>query len=158
MSLLTLPPDFPATVPCHRVRMAHPRVYGEYNSMALLKPSSIGSPPHIRGISAPAKSCLVFFGLTPAYTGNILATRSSFFLMKAHPRIYGEYFSFVRVPQRSVGSPPRIRGIFRMRFHVFRDQRLAPAYTGNMSVRVLERRLYRAHPRIYGEYLVMTSV
>ena len=70
---------------------AHPRIRGEYSTFASQFPDPVGSPPHTRGILELFLIEEFLIRLTPAYAGNILPKTLTASLIKAHPRIRGEY-------------------------------------------------------------------
>ncbi len=90
--------------------------------------------------------------LTPVHAGNIKHLLCVIIPCQAHPRACGEYVASCICPLDFVGSPPRMRGIF-VAFCVSRVQeRLTPAYAGNIRHMISVKNGYQAHPRACGEY------
>ena len=112
----------------------------------------MGSPPHTRGIFILIEFTMLFYGLTPAYAGNIFAPPQISVIVRAHPRIRGEYYDEDNAPHIFTGSPPHTRGIFfKFRLCVILTG-LTPAYAGNIIDGCGEDRAAVTHPRIRGEY------
>ena len=94
-----------------RAWQVHPRIRGEYRPARPRFVSSIGSPPHTRGILYLQTSCAAADGFTPAYAGNTTQLTDSKNIDK--------------------GSPPHTRGILSNVLSQKQGTRFTPAYAGN---------------------------
>ena len=117
----------------------------------------MGSPPHTRGILHASMFDICFPRLTPAYAGNIILDIPLIDLVQAHPRIRGEYCVPCFHHHPTIGSPPHTRGIFFLIHDKQVQDRLTPAYAGNMRRCRRSHLAEEAHPRIRGEYTVQIS-
>ena len=72
-------------------RGVHPRIRGEYKSPGTNTRSSLGSPPHTRGILDLDLAPQGARGFTPAYAGNTESWPACQAAQRVHPRIRGEY-------------------------------------------------------------------
>ena len=88
----------------------HPRVCGEKTLPELLTLKALGSPPRMRGKVLAALGAAHLGGITPAYAGKSYYSELSTFLLRDHPRVCGEKFSFTSGLGLMLGSPPRMRG------------------------------------------------
>ena len=70
-------------------------------------------------------------GLTPAYAGNTMTIYRELILIRAHPRIRGEYLRQSIEHVSNQGSPPHTRGIPYLPVLWCIRLRLTPAYAGN---------------------------
>ena len=72
---IRLTPAYAGNIPWHRylsrLRIAHPRIRGEYTPLPRFAITQVGSPPHTRGILCGALDADRVSRLTPAYAGNI---------------------------------------------------------------------------------------
>ena len=131
----------------------HPRLRGEYFESLEKCLNAVGSPPPTRGIlkfNAPLLFCT---GITPAYAGNTYHNVHQYGRSRDHPRLRGEYNSYVFVVTQPPGSPPPTRGIPHLQTCEFQPYRITPAYAGNT---VLISAFFSSswdHPRLRGEYL-----
>ena len=136
---------------------AHPRIRGEYIFSHAQLSQSQGSPPHTRGILVYDLIRIRDPGLTPAYAGNTHTEGRSRVPFEAHPRIRGEYVLYRNGEESDVGSPPHTRGIPDRWPPEGHSSRLTPAYAGNTFECSIYKHLYKAHPRIRGEYSIMRA-
>ena len=89
----------------------HPRLRGEYRNQLKKHHFLTGSPPLARGIPSTVILFPHFLRITPACAGN---TEESTFISdwsEDHPRLRGEYCSFMKAMISCRGSPPLARGI-----------------------------------------------
>ena len=77
--------------------------------------------------------------------------------IKDHPRVCGEH----NKPHRNLllppGSPPRMRGTFKIAFTAIIQARITPAYAGNIEGVKIQAVLAKDHPRVCGEHLTFKS-
>ena len=132
---------------------AHPRIRGEYSRIASEASSSLGSPPHTRGICYVTLLTEGSHGLTPAYAGNMNPVATLKAELEAHPRIRGEYSRISEILLSSEGPPPHTRGILIRHLLVWHFRRLTPADAGKIFICGTRWLPSGAHPRIRGEYL-----
>ncbi len=126
------------TVDCHVQNQrpsVHPRVYGEYAWLYAQKAAEGGSSPRVRGILFPPCRTSLCHRFIPACTGNTLRGSRPAFSRSVHPRVYGEYSSYLFVTMLCSGSSPRVRGILVDDLDDVRPHRFIPACTGNTSPR-----------------------
>ena len=64
---------------------------GEYEESVFVVVSSLGSPPHARGIPTDTPRYLATLGITPACAGNTPIKQRKENLNRDHPRMRGEY-------------------------------------------------------------------
>ena len=64
---------------------------GDYMSPCQEDTSIMGSPPHVRGLLAAAKSKMDGAGITPACAGTTRGRRSRCDTSEDHPRMCGDY-------------------------------------------------------------------
>ena len=106
----------------------------------------------MRGISDLLRIAGSIYGITPAYAGNILTVSVSLTLSRDHPRVCGEYPGAAVLGLYGWGSPPRMRGIFRLFFFCSGLAGITPAYAGNIKIRLSDALTAEDHPRVCGEY------
>ena len=111
---------------------AHPRVRGEYLTLAGTHRGLQGSPPRSRGIRSSS--------------GSPSSTRG------AHPRVRGEYALPQIIDAAVAGSPPRSRGIPAGAPSTIVEAGLTPAFAGNTQRGDRVVPVLGAHPRVRGEY------
>ena len=109
-----------------------PRVCGEYSFAPVVLVDSSGSTPRMRGIWILCNEFRNNHRFTPAYAGNIKSTIFNFLSMKVHPRVCGEYQQVHLRQVQTLGSPPRMRGIFHIKTVKMNFFRFTPAYAGNI--------------------------
>ena len=131
----------------------HPRVCGEYFHFHCCSSLIVGSPPRMRGIFRLFIIDLAWLRFTPAYAGNILLESSRWRIHKVHPRVCGEYVSLSTSIYYILGSPPRMRGIWKPLQHTTSYFRFTPAYAGNIIKMNIKTASIKVHPRVCGEYL-----
>ncbi len=71
-----------------------------------------------------------FIRITPAYAGKRETSKNEYWGKEDHPRVCGEKRSEERTWQKSVGSPPRMRGKERRKPGEIPAIRITPAYAG----------------------------
>ena len=135
----------------------HPRVCGEYGSMAFPWGRPMGSPPRVRGVHLRQQALDGCDGITPACAGSTSLQPSPSVRFWDHPRVCGEY-SAPRCGRGEVGgSPPRVRGV--------RDPPgiqgvrpgITPACAGSTRPSRHPGSSTRDHPRVCGEYCTTTG-
>ena len=68
----------------------HPRVCGEKPKISTIRPSSLGSPPRMRGKASGLVAQKTDAGITPAYAGKSSAPFCKITASRDHPRVCGE--------------------------------------------------------------------
>ena len=131
----------------------HPRVCGEYMTLATGPTPISGSSPRVRGIRSQQEYCDRARRFIPACAGNTELGAYTSPLQAVHPRVCGEYrigFWSVSVPS---GSSPRVRGIRLLTVEYEPIHRFIPACAGNTGDGAFIQALFAVHPRVCGEYL-----
>ena len=106
---------------------------GEYQWDALNLTWEQGSPPRVRGIPTKLLAEKGLPRITPACAGNTAGQAGRCPVSWDHPRVCGEYVSFVIVVDNNWGSPPRVRGIPSGHEHFIIVGRITPACAGNTA-------------------------
>ena len=88
----------------------HPRVCGEKCEPKHDLFNEQGSPPRMRGKGISVVGMIQLIGITPAYAGKSFTFPMAFADAKDHPRVCGEKSAKLVFPQKTAGSPPRMRG------------------------------------------------
>jgi len=112
-----------------------------------------GSPPPTRGISPSSHPSTAPTRITPAYAGNIFKYIANCTAYWDHPRLRGEYIEGQINGYQQLGSPPPTRGIYFYEFRDIFEQRITPAYAGNIKFGAAWIIVAEDHPRLRGEYL-----
>ena len=132
----------------------HPRVCGEKYCCTAIALRSSGSPPRMRGKDRHAISIHGIVGITPAYAGKVAKSSITKLLSGItpayagksprwrgtscrgwdHPRVCGEKNDLPAVHDRSLGSPPRVRGKGHLTLAVSHMHRITPAYAGKSDI------------------------
>ena len=89
--------------------------------------------------------------ITPAHAGKRRRSPSTPRRWKDHPRVCGEKSAKLVFPQKTAGSPPRMRGKDRLSTKVVAVIRITPAYAGKSSASCASWGPERDHPRVCGE-------
>ena len=111
----------------------------------------------MRGIYAAFYTSDAVVRFTPAYAGNIASSFLSFGSYSVHPRVCGEYFRNNFIISSSIGSTPRMRGIFDWCLEEMHYTRFNPAYAGNIIIIIIGIIHCQVQPRVCGEYRIMIS-
>ena len=112
----------------------------------------MGSPPLARGIQNVRNNIRLLYGITPACAGNTSAICSVFSEIRDHPRLRGEYFSWLISGNATKGSPPLARGIRLSDPLPSATHGITPACAGNTCTDDEMEEINRDHPRLRGEY------
>ena len=112
------------------VRQDHPRVCGEKSSMSRLFSLYSGSPPRMRGKGLMTNLTNLKARITPAYAGKRLWGNNRGGRNEDRPRVCGEKFIRLALPDLHRGSPPRMRGKEPLRAVTICCVRITPAYAG----------------------------
>ena len=110
-----------------------------------------GSPPRMRGKLRGGGCAFMMVGITPAHAGKTTRCCAIGAPPQDHPRACGENLGLHPLPQRSVGSPPRMRGKrggIPIRSH---NYRITPAHAGKTRWGICAPYVYKDHPRACGE-------
>ena len=129
----------------------HPRVCGEKCEPKHDLFNEQGSPPRMRGKGISVVGMIQLIGITPAYAGKSFTFPMAFADAKDHPRVCGEKSAKLVFPQKTAGSPPRMRGKVRRERGPMRSRRITPAYAGKSTRRAASHFSSRDHPRVCGE-------
>ncbi len=97
----------------------HPRRCGENLLLPLRGPSSVGSPPQVRGKRHLIILNFLYFGITPAGAGKTIVRFAYMGRGQDHPRRCGENNGNIASRFIFRGSPPQVRG----KHSMFRRQR-----------------------------------
>ena len=125
---------------------------GEYEESVFVVVSSLGSPPHARGIPTDTPRYLATLGITPACAGNTCLTWHWLTWCRDHPRMRGEYADQAEKGKLEPGSPPHARGIRGNRGDRVRESGITPACAGNTYLSDPLVLASGDHPRMRGEY------
>ena len=129
----------------------HPRMCGEKCCPDEYDPSTVGSPPHVRGKARWALTLCSLWRITPACAGKSVIVVKTNPFAEDHPRICGEKCGAFRSNATGTGSPPHMRGKDIINRAAFDPSRITPAYAGKRLSRSSERPVTWDHPRICGE-------
>ena len=88
----------------------HPRICGEHSVWPYTPAIPAGSSPHMRGTPWTDDELRQAFGIIPAYAGNTPVQERPTSLQRDHPRICGEHYYPVTIPEDTLGSSPHMRG------------------------------------------------
>ena len=89
--------------------------------------------------------------ITPAWAGKRSSSQKHAAARGDHPRVGGEKYSPVRLPQRPPGSPPRGRGKEYLSSKVLGIIRITPAWAGKRKSLDAKTKQKKDHPRVGGE-------
>jgi len=109
----------------------HPRTCGEHETPQKQISLTAGSPPHMRGTPISAIIPCSVSRITPAHAGNTGVAIADFRVSWDHPRTCGEHYSRACHRQRSLGSPPHMRGTLISAYPPAYGLRITPAHAGN---------------------------
>ncbi len=134
-----------------RVRRAHPRACGENVTAPIMKLTTNGSSPRMRGKQRTRVNLLQVHRLIPAHAGKTppLAMYSN--TLRAHPRACGENDAANASQSGAAGSSPRMRGKLRHSSATSVLSGLIPAHAGKTGQQGTRALWARAHPRACGE-------
>ena len=135
----------------------HPRGCGEQSTTAMTMIWTAGSPPRMRGTGGRALGNSPSTGITPADAGNSYVYRVTTLSHGDHPRGCGEQVQIRCLNDRSVGSPPRMRGTGLFCGDGSDNAGITPADAGNSPPPVQIRCLNEDHPRGCGEQTCIPS-
>ena len=133
-------------------RRDHPRTCGEHSRARPRRPSSTGSPPHMRGALGVDLHGGARGGITPAHAGSTRAARSERHGRRDHPRTCGEHDISAGKIDRIGGSPPHMRGAHPGYAGAGYAARITPAHAGSTSNGRESDPVDRDHPRTCGEH------
>ena len=91
-------------------RRDHPRVCGKKVTVIRSQTINEGSPPRVRGKGTLRELKRFSSGITPACAGKSRRFFVFVWFKEDHPRVCGEKRLLLHIPERSWGSPPRVRG------------------------------------------------
>ena len=142
----------PAPVPAGAIRGAHPRPCGEHLGCKVLRGSSLGSSPPVRGARVPRHGASVKIGLIPARAGSTVVAETPSASARAHPRPCGEHALTGQEITGVEGSSPPVRGALKQGVQRLGGNGLIPARAGSTTLFVRWLFPIRAHPRPCGEH------
>ncbi len=105
----------------------------------------------MRGKDGPRPPLRVPTGITPAHAGKRIIKKKCKRLRRDHPRACGEKRPTSSDLQRSLGSPPRMRGKANLAKLVGASTGITPAHAGKRSYGNSFASVFRDHPRACGE-------
>ena len=135
----------------------HPRLRGEQPDFFAKIEIFLGSPPLARGTEEAAEGSGILEGITPACAGNSARRSHPPGLLRDHPRLRGEQFTYPSADRHSIGSPPLARGT------AFEEARggypigITPACAGNSPSSRYSAHKAGDHPRLRGEQTLLPS-
>src|SRR6218665_1833672 len=109
-----------------------------------------GSPPHVRGGCSVAGRKNASTGFTPACAGRMTSDSAYAALYRVHPRMCGADEPTARISVFTEGSPPHVRGGWRMHATLFLGFRFTPACAGRIFSYLHRNFRGRVHPRMCG--------
>ena len=130
---------------------------GEYFSSPLGISICRGSPPLARGIQVGGGGESGYSGITPACAGNTKFVPVTQIVLRDHPRLRGEYNDWNTDKATEQGSPPLARGIPLYLSDEDKEMGITPACAGNTTMEATLQLGIRDHPRLRGEYIVVTN-
>ena len=90
-------------------------------------------------------------GITPACAGKSRRFFVFVWFKEDHPRVCGEKRLLLHIPERSWGSPPRVRGKVEQRIKDYQAAWITPACAGKRSKSWHSHSPQKDHPRVCGE-------
>ena len=129
----------------------HPRVCGEKMVTRAIMPSSLGSPPRVRGKDGDTCDNAIELRITPACAGKRFPDTMSALVSRDHPRVCGEKIRQAALVARWPGSPPRVRGKGWCESVSTRQPGITPACAGKSGVTPSAPGAPGDHPRVCGE-------
>ena len=95
--------------------------------------------------------------ITPACAGNTKFVPVTQIVLRDHPRLRGEYNDWNTDKATEQGSPPLARGIPLYLSDEDKEMGITPACAGNTTMEATLQLGIRDHPRLRGEYIVVTN-
>ena len=132
-------------------RWDHPRACGEKPLVLLVKASSGGSPPRVRGKDGLLGGEQRGLGITPARAGKRIIRPLSLCVCWDHPRACGEKPTNLNADTAAKGSPPRVRGKGGVYHACLPHHGITPARAGKSADFEDYPVVARDHPRACGE-------
>ena len=140
-----------STTPTRSCSWAHPRACGENLMNSSSSTRVKGSSPRVRGKQRFSDVLRLVVRLIPARAGKTQRRAHRGCAAPAHPRACGENLMALVIPERRLGSSPRVRGKRDDDLAHPCGARLIPACAGKTSPSPANPRRTRAHPRVCGE-------
>ena len=132
-------------------RRDHPRRCGENSQCLPMSPTTLGSPPQVRGKPQVQGVTAVYTGITPAGAGKTCIAGYLRNRNADHPRRCGENPNLQNMLIYFAGSPPQVRGKPRKKTDAELRRRITPAGAGKTAAKDIFFCLPRDHPRRCGE-------
>ena len=136
---------------------AHPRVRGEHSVSLNVAAGQGGSSPRPRGAPHAGPDARTEPGLIPASAGSTIPRKSAAVATGAHPRVRGEHVITAGLAQANTGSSPRPRGALLYSALLTEPPGLIPASAGSTEHLRSRAPRIRAHPRVRGEHIGVTT-
>ena len=131
---------------------AHPRLRGDYIRGFIMGTSRAGSSPPARGLREQPRCSIARLGLIPACAGTTAIVFRHLLVLRAHPRLRGDYSRGGIKKMNAVGSSPPARGLLHGDRLDAEDPGLIPACAGTTFDRSCHHSGRQAHPRLRGDY------
>ena len=147
-----------STTPTRSCSWAHPRACGENLMNSSSSTRVKGSSPRVRGKQRFSDVLRLVVRLIPARAGKTQRRAHRGCAAPAHPRACGENLMALVIPERRLGSSPRVRGKRDDDLAHPCGARLIPACAGKTSPSPANPRRTRAHPRVCGENARLSSI
>src|SRR6218665_1184087 len=112
--------------------VVHPRMCGADAEWEVGKTPVPGSPPHVRGGWLQTRHMPHYTGFTPACAGRMSTRPDRQRHVWGHPRMCGADMPTARRSVFTEGSPPHVRGGWRMHATLFLGFRFTPACAGRI--------------------------
>ena len=129
----------------------HPRRCGENTSNTIPFPTTLGSPPQVRGKLYNSVDNIFRYRITPAGAGKTVSILHSERLHRDHPRRCGENPPPPRASCAIRGSPPQVRGKLARKIEGYARSRITPAGAGKTTEGAQHEHSNQDHPRRCGE-------
>ena len=110
----------------------HPRIRGTNGYLSIGPFFLMGSSPHTRDKSGNPMNKCKYFGIIPAYAGQISSNASCAIASRDHPRIRGTNESIPTAIDIAPGSSPHTRDKYSFRHRYASRLRIIPAYAGQI--------------------------
>ena len=112
----------------------------------------VGSPPLARGPRDPRRGEDRHPGITPACAGTTTLTKGSGVMLKDHPRLRGDHWTYLGILTGLIGSPPLARGPPVVAIGAVMIVGITPACAGTTRYRRSWNGGRRDHPRLRGDH------
>ena len=128
---------------------------GDYQQPGNRRRRYKGSPPRVRGLQHINQIAKIGQRITPACAGTTREEHQHSSDAGDHPRVCGDYIFRYAETGTGVGSPPRVRGLRKIRLFLDSSAGITPACAGTTCIGIVLESLKWDHPRVCGDYFVM---